>query len=198
MELIQDLTEKMCFEDGEFNELEKAILSISERIVGLVSRDEMTSLLNRRFIDERLPTELTNACLSDIPLSIIFMDIDSFKDINDKFGHLAGDQVIRRVAQIIEKSIRLEDNWAARYGGDEFLLCCPGADNRAAIKIAEKIRKRIEKETFKIDNDFVTVTCSFGVRTINSGDRRLSAHDLINQADRNLYEAKNSGKNRVV
>ena len=199
MEFIQDVTKKLYIENGKiFGELKKAMLSISERIDNLVIRDGMTNLFNRRFIDERLPAELTNACDFDIPLSVIFIDIDYFKNINDTYGHLAGDQVICGVAQIISNDTRRKDGWAARYGGDEFLVCFSGVDNRTAIKIAERIRSSVQKEVFRIGEELITVTCSFGVKTVSGKDCKQSASDLIDQADRNLYKAKCAGRNKVV
>lgn len=199
MELIQDVTEKFCFEDEAlFEDRKKTLLSISECVDELVLRDEMTGLFNRRFIDKRLPKELDKACRSGGSLSIVFIDIDRFKKINDTYGHLAGDEIIRGVAQLIRSSTRWEDIWAARYGGDEFLICFPGLDNRQAKKAAERMRASIEQEEFRAGGETLTATCSFGVKTVTGSECHISANDLIDQADKNLYLAKCLGRNRVV
>lgn len=199
MELIQDVTEELCFESGgAFDDLKKSLLSITERTHNLILRDAMTNLFNRRFIDERMPAELSKAYVSGSSLSIIFIDIDFFKKINDTYGHLVGDQVICGVAQLIRNNIRQKDTWAARYGGDEFLICFPGLNNKEANKIAERIRNSIQKEEFKIGEESITVTCSFGVKTVCGRNCKLTAKDLINQADKKLYMAKSAGRNKVI
>ncbi|HBV69127.1 MAG TPA: GGDEF domain-containing protein, partial [Clostridiales bacterium] len=110
----------------------------------------MTLLYNRRFVDERLPIDVVNASLKNQPLSVCFIDMDNFKALNDLYGHDMGDWAIKSTAEVITKHIRSERDWAARYGGDEFLLCLNNADEKQAYAILKRIQDSIEKIPSKL------------------------------------------------
>lgn len=107
----------------------------------LLVKDTLTNIYNRRFIEDRLPVDVLKSNSEGTPLSVIMCDIDFFKKVNDTYGHLAGDEVLKSFASILQESIRKSD-WVARYGGEEFLVVLNGADKNKAVEIAERIRKK--------------------------------------------------------
>ena len=171
---------------------------LSHTIGGLILKDTLTGLYNRRYIDEYLPAAMSAAYERGQPLSVIFADIDQFKHVNDRYGHIAGDLVLQHVAQLLQKKIRRTDSWVARYGGDEFVICLPGVDNASAHRIANRIRIAIMGESFPLESGSVSLTCSFGVQTVEKSDFQLSALMLLHRADEKLYRAKHAGRNTVV
>ncbi len=158
------------------------------------TQDEMTGLANRRAIVLLMQRELGRAKRGNAVCSIALIDIDYFKQVNDTWGHPAGDQVIKWVGQVIDDSIRPYDT-LGRYGGEEFLLLIPGAGADGAIADAERARMAIERQACIVDGEPVRVTVSAGVATSSTdGD----ADALLRLADEALYRAKESGRNRVV
>lgn len=153
--------------------------------------DGLTGLYNHRFIFERLEEEIAKVARYGRPLSIIMLDIDNFKQVNDTFGHRAGDEVILSVAHAIMASLRKTDV-AGRYGGEEFLVLLPETDLKAAHIVAEKIRNTVALLQFETKD--LAVTISAGVAEAEKGE---SFEALINRADAKLYTAKRNGKNRV-
>ncbi|WP_196599326.1 GGDEF domain-containing protein [Pectinatus frisingensis] len=172
--------------------------SIAKYVDKLLVVDQLTNLYNRRFIDERLPAMLNDAENTKVPLSIIFADIDFFKKINDTYGHVAGDNVLKETASILKKNIRKSSGFVSRYGGEEFLICLTNIDYADAQNIAERMRVAIMKNKFKIDKSIVSVTCSFGVYTVKDQGYYLTTQKIISLADDNLYKAKSTGRNKVV
>ncbi len=155
--------------------------------------DPASGLFNRVYFQSRLEEELQRASRQGTPLSMQIIDVDSFKAINDRFGHLAGDAVLKDVADILRRSVRVFDV-CARYGGDEFAVVMPGSRLDSATVVAERIRGRIhERQPPTADEPAVTV--SVGVAEFRVGEH---ARDVIERADRALYEAKKGGRNRVV
>lgn len=157
----------------------------------LASHDPMTRLLNRRAFNRQFDTLFTGALRNGLELSCIMCDIDHFKSVNDRYGHAAGDKVIKMVARLLQKNSR-EDDLVGRYGGEEFCIILPKIDIRQAAVIANRIRLEIKADS----SSGVQTTVSFGVSSL-----RLKApepDELINQADKALYIAKESGRNRVV
>jgi diguanylate cyclase (GGDEF)-like protein len=146
--------------------------------------DDLTTVLNRGAIDEVMEKEL-----KEKRGSIVFMDLDKFKNINDKYGHDKGDLVLKEFAEIIKKNIRKSD-YFGRWGGEEFLLILPNVSFEEAMKVAEKLRKEIENANM----GGLKVTSSFGVTEFNQGD---SLSEIMKKADMALYDAKNSGRNQV-
>jgi len=126
--------------------------------------------------------------------SLIMLDVDHFKQINDTFGHPVGDQVLKRLAGILDKMVRKVDT-VARYGGEEFSLLLPNSGKREALKLAERIRKSVEEARFEAGSTRIPVTVSMGLATFPE-DTRLR-QDLLEQTDQALYAAKKAGRNRV-
>lgn len=158
--------------------------------------DPLTNIFNKRFFTKSLEQKFYYSKRSMVPLSLIMIDIDFFKRYNDNFGHPAGDSLLKEFAFLINKSIRKSDIFA-RYGGEEFVIITPGLNIADAKKLAEKLRKLIEQHTFKIKGSKGTdkITASFGVGTVNSNIKHYE--ELIDLADKNLYSAKESGRNLV-
>lgn len=195
VEILKDITENNKMNnifDKDRIVLEELIGSVNERAV----RDELTGLYNRRYINERLPIDLNYSKLNNSPLSIIMTDIDFFKKVNDKYGHLAGDKILKDFSDLILNSIRVNSDWASRFGGEEFLIVLNGANLDNAYDIAEEIRTKVENTVFQYEGHKFKITSSFGVYCTH--DYNINVSELLSKADDNLYEAKYSGRNRTV
>ncbi|MCP4650034.1 MAG: sensor domain-containing diguanylate cyclase [PVC group bacterium] len=167
---------------------------------GLASVDRLTQLYNRTFLQKRMKEELEFCNRQNIPLSFLIIDIDHFKEINDTYGHPEGDMVLKKIAQILNNSVRLTDI-CARYGGEEFVVVLPGFEETKGGKfsIAERLRANVENAEFiMLGNKLVKITISVGVAVRHSpADNDLGMEDLLQKADAMLYEAKRAGRNRV-
>ena len=152
----------------------------------------MTGLPNHRFFQTTLSTELGRAQRHNRPLSLLIIDLDFLKEVNDRFGHPSGDMVIRTIAENIRKNCRDMD-FAARYGGEEFTVILPETGLAAAIQVADRIRERIGVEKLP---GIGYITASIGVS--NYPVNALGKEDLIRVADQALYVAKNGGRDRVA
>lgn len=160
-------------------------------------RDGLTGVFNKRYLKQWLGDEVVRTGRENLPLSLLILDIDHFKLYNDQNGHLEGDEVLRRVGDLLKKSIR-EDDVAARYGGEEFIVVYPGASKPTALRLAEDLRKAVEEFPFPhaARQPLGKVTISGGVATFPEDSR--DSIDLIRCADQALYEAKAAGRNRVL
>lgn len=195
LELLKDITTTGIIENDSMKsdeELEKSIEKLNKKLVV----DELTGIYNRRFINERLPADIFFASMNKTRLSLIMMDVDNFKNINDRYSHMAGDLVLIEVSKILVSSIRKNIDWAARFGGDEFLICLNGANEEAALRIAEAIRQRAEKTAVEYNGNNIKTSVSIGIYTIDGED--IAAEELLRRADMNMYEAKKLGKNTIV
>lgn len=161
-----------------------------QRVEKLSVTDRLTGLFNRQKLDDVLETEVARAKRYSHPLSIILFDIDHFKSVNDQHGHLVGDRVLVKMAEIMQGSVRSVDI-AGRWGGEEFVVICPETDKAGANGLAEKIRASIEKTAFPVVG---AKTASFGVAEFGPDETITSA---IHRADEALYAAKNLGRNRI-
>jgi two-component system cell cycle response regulator len=159
--------------------------------------DGLTGLTNRRALQERLESELAYALRHSTPLAVLLLDIDFFKRVNDTYGHLAGDDVLRSVAQLFQKEVRCED-LAARYGGEEFVVVTRGINLEGACCLAERLRKAVEARTILHGDESLQVTVSIGVASLEHGPTEPSVAQLLEAADRALYRAKEGGRNQVV
>lgn len=177
-------------------ELKYLLSTLFQRVQGLERGiDPLTTLLNRRFLPTILSREVTSAAHDKSPLSLVMLDIDHFKDINDTYGHPGGDRVLKQVAERIQNTVRPSD-FLFRYGGEEFLIILTEINGDAAIKIAERLREAIGTTVFVMpDETKLHVTASLGVA---SYDGHPDPDVLISSADRALYKAKQNGRNRVV
>ena len=158
------------------------------------TRDSLTGLYNRRFFDERLQREFGFASEQGLPLVLGFMDLDHFKDVNDRHGHEMGDAVLEQIGRTLREHTR-DGDLVVRYGGEEFIVLLPGAGLEAAKPIFERLRAAIEAVEYQTRDDAtlrVTVSIGLAART-----DAMSPLDLVRQADRALYSAKQSGRNRV-
>ena len=159
-----------------------------------VVHDPLTGVYNRRYLDARLAEEISRAKRYNAQFSVLLLDIDHFKKVNDVFGHLVGDEVIRRVAALVSQVTRPSDT-VTRFGGEELLILAFQTDPVNAYQLAERIRITIEEDVIRAsDGQTVRVTASIGVSSFKADD--ISAA-LIERADRALYDAKNGGRNRV-
>lgn len=158
--------------------------------------DFVTRTYNRSFLEQSLNYEYNRAVARKSSLSLIMIDIDNFKAINDRFGHQNGDRVLESVAKIIKSNIR-EVDFVARYGGEEFIVTLPGMETDKAWDIAERIRKAVERARFGNAGEAgaISVTISCGLASYPVQARNLD--ELVKKADEYLYEAKNLGRNRV-
>jgi diguanylate cyclase (GGDEF)-like protein len=160
----------------------------------LAITDSLTQIFTRRYIMERFEEELLRARLKNINLSFLMLDVDFFKQVNDRYGHLVGDSVLRVVSKLILESIR-EIDIAGRYGGEEFCMVLPDTDSDGAGYVAERVRKAIEEELISAYDARIKVTVSIGVATFPKDGKKIST--LIDKADWALYRSKKLGRNQT-
>lgn len=161
--------------------------------------DPLTGIFNRRFLERSLNEEIIRAHRYDLPLSVLLIDIDNFKLINDRHGHQAGDHVLTSFANLIKKQLR-EPDILARYGGEEFMVIATQTTHQSAVDLAERLRTCIESHGFVLPDEQnetleICLTCSIGVASL--GVELDCTEKLIHSADENLYRAKREGRNRV-
>ena len=197
------------FDPGEF----RARVAIGKRIINLETRlseslvrleelamrDGLTGLFNRRALYQHTENELSRARRENFPLSLVLLDIDHFKSVNDQHGHLVGDQALRLVADIITHSKRPYD-WAGRWGGEEFLVVLPNTGPPEARIVAERMRENVARAHFVLPDDdrSLQLHISLGVSSASvSPDSTLMLDQLLHHADEALYRAKRGGRNRV-
>jgi diguanylate cyclase (GGDEF)-like protein len=157
--------------------------------------DGLTKACNKRHFLHRLQIEVSYAKRHGTPLSLLMLDVDHFKQVNDRHGHLVGDHVLATLAQIVRGTLRAED-LLARYGGEEFAVLCRGAIIDNALALAQRLRVKVENLVFESHGQRFSVTISVGVASWF--DQRDSTTQLISDADAALYEAKAGGRNRVM
>ncbi len=167
-----------------------------DKIKTRADRDGLTRVFNRRSFDERLVEEFKRHQRLNTDMSLLMVDLDHFKEVNDTYGHLAGDMVLERVARLFECTLRSTD-FIARYGGEEFVILLPHTKEENAEMLAERIRKNIEDTTMTYQDKSFAVTASIGVASICPGSFEKN-NEIIRKADEALYEAKQQGRNRVV
>jgi len=160
-------------------------------------RDPLTGLHNRRHLLDRLAAELGFCARHGAPLSVVLVDIDHFKDVNDAHGHAIGDQVLVKIGDLLTGSVRIED-LVARYGGEEFVVLAPGIGEQQSVALAERLRETIGETALDVQGERIAVTVSAGVACCTVHDERQQPPDLIGLADEAMYEAKRQGRNKVV
>jgi diguanylate cyclase (GGDEF)-like protein len=173
---------------------ERALLQ-AEAYAHAAAVDPLSGAFNRRHFHVRLEEELQRSRRHEIQLALLMIDIDDFKSVNDSFGHLAGDTVIKGIADILRRSVRVFDV-CARFGGEEFVIIMPGSGTASAMNVAERIRERIE--SFRPSDrtlEGLSITASVGLAVSSPG---MSGREIIARADQALYLAKRAGKNRVL
>jgi two-component system cell cycle response regulator len=165
-----------------------------EEIYRLTTIDGLTQISNKRFFMETLEREIARGHRYQRPLSLVMFDLDHFKTINDSYGHLAGDYVLKQLASAVKQRIRREDLFA-RYGGEEFAIILPEIALDTAVTFAEKIRHLVEHHEFRFEKTVIPVTISVGVGS--TAEREIGSDALIKRADELLYAAKAAGRNQV-
>ena len=168
---------------------------LSEDLYNFANRDHLTQIYNKKHFIDRLATDFSFAQRHKDNLSVILLDIDFFKRINDTYGHLAGDSLLKEITQRLSKQLRSEDI-LARFGGEEFVLLLRSTDRDKALLVADKMRKVIESNPFLIGDQEETITISLGVVSF-TGDNLKSAGEMLLRADKQLYQAKRKGRNRI-
>jgi diguanylate cyclase (GGDEF)-like protein len=161
----------------------------------LMILDGLTQIANKRRFDEEAERELGRARRYHRPLALILFDVDRFKEVNDTYGHLCGDQVLKKIVELARPLLRREQVFA-RVGGEEFAILSPEADLEAGRKLAERVRSRLARHEFTLAPAPLRVTCSFGVAAL--GEQIGTVPELYEAADRALYRSKNAGRNTVT
>ncbi|MEW8507548.1 MAG: GGDEF domain-containing protein [Candidatus Thiodiazotropha sp.] len=189
-QILQARNDELNFTLDKLRATQKQLAEKNRELATLSEVDALTQLYNRRKIDQIIVENLAETSHHPFPLAMILLDIDRFKRYNDQYGHQAGDDVIRTVAQVLTKSARGNDS-IGRWGGEEFIIICRETEADTAFSIAERLRRTIEETPFKIDEN---VTCSFGVTSYQIGD---NADSMLKRADDALYISKQQGRNRI-
>jgi diguanylate cyclase (GGDEF)-like protein len=169
---------------------------VARRLYEQTVRDGLTGLYNRGYFDERLVAEVSYGARHNSGLALLMIDVDHFKTINDTYGHIAGDGVLRSLGERLKKATRIEDV-VARYGGEEFVILARGIDRRGALTFAERIKNTVSRDALPWDQGAVPVTVSIGIAQFDPKNV-VAANDLLSSADEALYTAKKAGRNRIV
>lgn len=183
-----------------YTSLERAnrqLRDANERLLKLTVTDERTNLLNDRYLKRRLGEEFKRAQRYGTPLSVAMLDLDHFKEVNDKYGHDCGDQVLREFGNLLTASARTTDI-VGRFGGEEFLMVLPNTDGIRAAIVAERVRKAAEEHIYKYKESLVRITTSAGVASVPANSQVHDEHELLKAADQALYRAKQASRNRVI
>ena len=190
-EELVEIQSELIAQNQELVATQETLAEANTRLEALATTDGLTGILNHRSFRERLKHEWTRFERNSTPISLILLDVDRFKQYNDAYGHPAGDEVLRRVAIILEESGR-DGNVVCRYGGEEFVVIAPDTDAAGAMALAERLRLAIETEHWP----HLSVTASFGVSTTRIAEHSID--DLIVRADTAMYHSKRAGRNRVT
>ena len=204
---VNDVPASMCkLKDGDYLRVGNCIYRFliggnveaeyHEEIYRLTIIDALTDIHNKRYFMEFLDRELARSSRYDRPLSLVMIDIDRFRAINEELGHLGGDFTLRELSARIKGSIRKEELFA-RYGGEEFAVVLPETPCQGAANLGERLVNVINGQPFQYENRTYQVTISVGVTT-TQGEKDITPSELIRRADEKLYQAKHEGRNRVV
>lgn len=194
IEAIRDISDCKIVdvvEDKRVYALKKKLDEINKLIV----IDELTKCYNRRYINEKLPIDIELAKANNLPLAIAMIDIDYFKLINDKYGHLLGDLVLKDIINIVKDNIRGKSDWIARYGGEEFLILFNDTSKEEDYNLLKGIKSIVENSILKYDDIEINITISIGMASLTNEINDMDK--LIRIADKNLYKAKTSGRNCI-
>jgi len=184
-----ELVTGIVFDITEQKRMEDLLVEQNLKLEEMSRTDFLTNLNNRRTLFERLEYEMKRVARTKEPLSVLLLDIDHFKKVNDTHGHLVGDKVLIEVAKLIKSSIRITDI-PGRYGGEEFLVIRPACDAQGAMRVAETLRQNVQNAEFAAG---LKITISGGIKLYGQG----TADELIEAADQNLYRAKKNGRNQI-
>jgi len=174
--------------------LQQELVDSKKKLEYQLEHDVLTGVYSRRFIMEKLNSEISRSMRTGISFAAAICDIDHFKKINDTYGHQAGDKVLCEFGKILEENIREYDS-VGRIGGEEFLIITPIKNEADEISLFERVRLKVEKSRIKVDTGEISITVSIGATFYENGK---TADKIISEADKALYVAKNSGRNKVV
>jgi len=166
-----------------------------ERFYEMALFDPVTLAHTKRYFNDRVEHEFSHSKRRNFPLSLVIFDLDHFKKVNDTYGHPAGDYVLQKVSEITKSLVRTEDIFA-RYGGEEFVILMRDTEEMSAVKLAERLRRKIEQYKFNFEGQGILVTVSLGVACAMNSNYK-NHQDLIMEADKFLYHSKSHGRNRV-
>ncbi|MGL5033152.1 MAG: diguanylate cyclase domain-containing protein [Microcystaceae cyanobacterium] len=197
--VLQQQNEQLKVEIDERSKVEVALLEANEQLSLLASLDGLTGIANRRKFDEQIEAEWQRAKREQEPLSLILIDVDYFKKYNDTYGHLLGDDCLRKIAQVLHHVSKRATDLAARYGGEEFVLVLPHTNSQGAQELAKRIQKAIAAQRIPHQNSLVNdyVTLSIGIATVTP-NLAMEMLDFIHAADQALFQAKSQGRDRVI
>jgi diguanylate cyclase len=202
LQLQLEATERLEIRVAErTNELNRAmgeLRTANRRLHEFSLRDGLTGVHNRRYLDETLAHAVSQSRERKAPIALLMIDIDHFKRINDTHGHLAGDDCLRAVAEVLRRHVREGDDFVARYGGEEFVVLLPGATRDDAARRAEILRKEVEGLRIDGHGETILLTISLGLAAMDGNDLHSGPDKLIRAADAALYKAKRDGRNRLV
>jgi diguanylate cyclase (GGDEF)-like protein len=175
----------------------RELLDTNNLLSGMALTDALTEMNNRRALEWELPRHIIKARTNDTPLSLMILDVDFFKQVNDNYGHLVGDRVLQLLSSRLRHNLRSHDT-AFRYGGEEFVVLLPQTTNQEALGVAQRLNRIIAQEPFNIDQEIaINITISLGVASLQAHDD-IHGVNLLSCADQYLLQAKTSGRNRVV
>jgi len=180
----------------ELNVTLRELQETNRQLEEQATNDALTGVKNRSFFDQRLQAEYRLSRRQHTPISLLLLDADKFKNVNDTYGHLTGDKVLIEISKIASRVLKRPNDYVCRYGGEEFAILLSNTDEKGAIKVAEVIRQQIEKTTIKSDDVSLNVSVSIGVSTLMI-DSETMDDQLFDEADKALYHAKESGRNKV-
>jgi diguanylate cyclase (GGDEF)-like protein len=195
VELIKDVTKSNFIFGDIMNDANEVKVALKEANLVAVT-DELTGIYNKRYIMEKLPFELLSEQIGKQQVAIVMADLDFFKRVNDTYGHLAGDSVLKSFATLMHQNLRQEHDWVARFGGEEFIVFLKGKNRQHLISIVERMRKSIENNVFSYEGNDIQLTASFGICFIDGSTKR-DYNDVVQVADKMLYKAKNEGRNCI-
>ncbi len=198
------LARKIVLRDGDQIKVGRTILKFilggniegqyHEEIYQLMTLDGLTQVRNKRYFDEMIDREVSRAKRYDRHFSLVMFDIDHFKRINDSYGHLAGDAVLRQLGSLVQARVR-RDDILARTGGEEFAILCPEVHAPGAVELANKLNRLVDETKFIFEGTVIDVTISLGVAEWSTAFQTVE--EIVGAADAKLYEAKRLGRNRV-
>ncbi|MDX1453286.1 MAG: diguanylate cyclase [Oleiphilaceae bacterium] len=193
----EELEERVAERTQELREILQELSLANEKLQSLSTRDGLTQVSNRRAFDETYEREWRRCAREKTELSILLIDADHFKDINDHYGHLTGDECLKFIAKVLSDTVQRPSDSVARYGGEEFAVLLPNTSSHGACNIAEKMRKKIAEQGVVSEGQTISLSISIGVVTVTPGQHLLPI-SALQEADKALYEAKHQGRNRVV
>ncbi len=193
VELVRNVSESMTVDQRDTFRQDE-VNNLVHDLNRIATTDALTGLFNRRFIDTNLPSTIANCHRYGPALCVAMLDLDNFKQVNDNYFHQGGDDALAGLGEKITQHVRRSSDWAARYGGDEFLICLLGAGLEKSVEIIDRLRQSVASEPIVAGKHHIPVTISCGVCMLKPGEEMKS---LLNRCDQLLYQAKAKGRNRV-